>query len=106
MKIFLIDKYNNLNKFEKSLKEIEIENIEKKENCKFRMTKNDYILTSDENDLEGLDKLKNIIILVKNKEYKHIWNFVNRYKTLDVIDINMPSEYVAERIKRLVSDEK
>lgn len=102
MKIYFVDKYNTLNKF---IKEFDFENIERKEDCHFRMTKNDYVIFSDENDFDGLDKLKNIIILVKSKDYKHIWRLVTDYKTLDVIDIDMPTSYVAKRINRLVCEE-
>lgn len=102
MKIFCIDKYNNLNKI---IKNLDCESVERKEDCKFRMTKNDYVVISDCDDFNGLEKLKNIIVLVKDKNYKHIWKISNSYKTLDVIDINMPNEYIVKRIKRLV-DEK
>lgn len=102
MKFFYVDKFNNLNKL---VKNFDFESIERKEDCKFRMTKNDYVLISDEDSFEGLEKLKNVIVLVKNKEYKHIWKIANSYKVLDVIDIGMPIEYIAKRVSRLV-DEK
>ena len=102
MKVFCIDKFNTLNKY---IKNLDKDSIEIKENCKFRMTKCDVVITSDENSFEGLEKLKNIIILVKNKDYKFIWKLVNSYKTIDIIDINMPEEYILNRIKRVVSED-
>ena len=101
MKFFYIDKNNSLNKL---INNFEFENIERKEDCKFRMTKYDYALISDSDSFDGLEKLKNIIVLVSNKEYKHIWKMVSSYKVLDVIDINMSSEYIVKRINRLVKE--
>ena len=101
MKFFYIDKFNDLSNF---IKNFDFEAIERKEDCKFRMTKNDYVLISDSDSFEGLEKLKNIIVLVKNKDYKFIWKLSNLYKTIDVIDINMPVEYIVKRINRLVVD--
>lgn len=101
MKFFYIDKNNNLSKI---INKFEFENIERKEDCKFRMTKSDYVLISDLESFEGLDKLKNIIVLVDNKDYKHIWRIVSLYKVLDVIDINMSSEYIIKRVSELVKE--
>lgn len=101
MKFFYIDKNNSLNKL---VNNFEFENIERKEDCKFRMTKSDYVLISDLESFEGLDKLKNIIVLAANKEYKHIWKIVSSYKVLDVIDMNMTNEYITKRINRLVKE--
>lgn len=101
MKLFYVDKFNCLNKLVKSF---DFETIERKEDCKFRMTKNDYVLISDADSFDGLEKLKNIIVLARNKDYKHIWKISNEYKVLDVIDINMPIEYIVKRVKRLVAE--
>ena len=101
MKVYYVDKFNNLIKI---IKNLNYESVERKEDCKFRMTKNDYVIISDIDNFEGLEKLKNIIFLVKNKEYKSIWEILNSYKVLDVIDINMPVEYITKRINRLVDD--
>lgn len=106
MKIFFVDKYNNFNKLIKYIHDNGIESIERKEDLKFRMTKNDYVIMPDENPFEGLDKCKNIIMLASSKEYKHIWKLVNSYKTLDVISEDMPNEYILGRIKRLVVTEE
>ena len=102
MKLFFIDKYNELGNCLKELKKYEIENVERKEDCKLKMTKNDSIIFCDGNDFDGLEKLKNIIVLIKNKEKKYVWKLINNYKTIDVIDFEMPVEYICERIERLV----
>lgn len=102
MKLFFVDKYNELRNCIKELKNYDIENIERKEDCKFKMTKNDFVVFCDDNDFDGAEKLKNIIMISKQKEKKNIWNIVNNYKTIDVIDFEMPVEYICRRIERLV----
>lgn len=101
MKIYLIDKYKNKDFILKSFGD----EIEIKENCKFRMTKNDFVITSENEETEGLEKLKNIIFLTKNQEYKHIWKLANDYKTIDIIDENLKPEYIIERIKKKIGVE-
>ena len=77
MKIFLIDNCILIKRINRLLEEMTVEGIEVKDNCKFKMTKNDYVIISDEVNLEGLEKLKNIIILTKNKDYdRTIYSFV------------------------------
>ncbi|MBQ9314715.1 MAG: hypothetical protein IJ220_06990 [Clostridia bacterium] len=101
MKIYLIDNTRKLKKVGKELQEYF--NIETKENCKFKMTKNDYVILSDEvGNLEGLEKLKNIIILTIKKDYKYIWRLVNNHKALDIIDNALDENYIAQRIEKLV----
>ena len=102
MKIFLVGNTRKMNKISKILENNEIESIEIKENCKFRMTKNDYTILSDEYELADIDKLKNIIILVNRKDYKYIWKLSDTYKTLDIIDAYMNDEYIVERIKKVI----
>ena len=78
-------------------------NLEVREDCKFRMTKNDYVILSDElNDWSGLEKLKNIIMLVNKKEEKYIWNLVNQYHMVDIIDSNCDEKYILHRIEKIV----
>lgn len=98
MKIYLIDKYRKKDFIIKSFGD----EIEIKENCKFRMTKNDFVITSESEETEGLEKLKNIIFLTKNQEYKHIWKLANGFKTIDIIDESLKPEYIIERIKKKV----
>ena len=88
------------------LEDMGIEGIEAKENCKFKMTKNDFVVVSDEVKIEGLEKLKNIIILTKDKDYKYIWRLSNMYKTVDIIDGSMSEEYIAKRILKMVGREE
>lgn len=102
MKIFLVDKYNELGKHLRKLEKLDIVSVEKKDDCKFKMTKNDFAIITDNNEFEGIEKLKNIIVLTKKSEKNHIWNMINRYKVIDVIDFKMPVEYACERIERLV----
>lgn len=97
MKIYIVD---NTRKMKQIKKEFEDYNIEIKENAKFKMTKNDYVILSDEEGtLDGIENLKNIFVLVKDKNYKYIWKLANAYKTIDIIDGNLDAIYIAERIK-------
>lgn len=105
MKIYFVDKENHFNKLIQRIKQEVAETVERKEDLKFRSTKNDYIIVCDESLLDGLEKQKNIIFLVKNKEYKHIWKLSNNYKTVDLIDTEMCEDYIVKRIKRLVVKE-
>lgn len=101
MKIYLIDKYRNKDFILKSFGD----EIEIKESCKFRMTKNDFVITSENEETEGLEKLKNIIFLTKSQEYKHIWKLANDFKTIDIINENLKPEYIIERIKKKIGVE-
>lgn len=101
MKIYLIDKYKRKDFIIKNFNDY----IDVKEDCKFRMTKNDFVITSEDECVEGLEKLKNIIFLTKNQEYKHIWKIANDFKTIDIINENLSSEYIVERIKKKVGVE-
>lgn len=101
MKIYLIDKYKNKDFILKSFGD----EIEIKENCKFRMTKNDFVITSENEETEGLEKLKNIIFLTKSQEYKRIWKLANDFKIIDIIDENLKPEYIIERIKKKIGVE-
>lgn len=104
MKIYLIDNTSKIKRVKKELEQIFI--IETKENCKFKMTKNDFVVLSDETGtLEGLDKLKNIIFLTTNKDYKYIWKLVNQYKTIDIIDNNAEEDYIVKRVKKIIGRE-
>lgn len=105
MKIYLIDSNQKMKKIIRELEKLEIENIEIKNDNKFKMTKNDFVITCDETPLEGLEKLKNIIFLMNSKDYKYAWNMANNYKTIDLIDLNMPEEYIAKRIKNMLVKE-
>ncbi len=99
MKIFFVDK---LNKYKKIIRELDNENIELKEDCNFKMTKNDFAIIDGDLELENIDKLKNIIFLVNIYEYKRIWKYANNYKTLDIIDAKMPADYIASRINKFI----
>ena len=104
MKIYLIDNTKKIKKVKKELEETFI--VETKENCKFKMTKNDFVVLSDETGtLEELDKLKNIIFITTNKDYKYIWKLANQCKTIDIIDNSAEDNYIVKRIKKIVGRE-
>lgn len=102
MKLFLIDKYGKNYDMVKSLEKKGIENIEVKDNCKLRATKNDILVLLEDSDLEEIPKTTNIILVTKNKNVKFIWNFINTYHCIDVIDANMDRDYVVNRIAQRV----
>ena len=89
MKIFVVDKFNEFAKVIRKLEKIGYDGVERKENLKFRMTKNDYVILDDKQELEGLEKLKNI-------------KMVNDYKTIDIIDSGVSEEYLVNRIDKLL----
>lgn len=101
MKIYIVDNIRKLKKVKKELEEYFT--VESKENCNFKMTKNDYAIVCDEEgSLEGIDKLKNIIFTTNNKDYKYIWKIANELKTIDIIDINLNENFISNRIKKLI----
>ncbi len=99
MKIYVVNKNNELNKIANCLEDF---TIETKNDCKFKMTKNDYLIINEQ--MEGLDKQKNIFFITNSKEYKYIWNLVENYKTLDIIDSNLPVDYIVNRIKNKIKE--
>lgn len=103
MKIYIID---NTRKLKKIKNELEKEyDIEERDNINFKMTKNDYVILSDETkNIENLEKLKNIIILVEEKSYKYIWKLATEYKTIDIIDNEQDEKYIVERIKTTIKN--
>ena len=102
MKIFVVDKFNEFAKVIRKLEKIGYDGVERKENLKFRMTKNDYVILDDKQELEGLEKLKNIIMILNDKNLKNVWKMVNDYKTIDIIDSGVSEEYLVNRIDKLL----
>ena len=97
MKICLLDTTRKLKKVKKILEQEFV--VETKENLYFKMTKNDYVIVSNEvGTLEGLEKLKNIFLLTENKEYHFVWQCMMQYKLIDVIDNQLEESYIANRI--------
>lgn len=99
MKIYIVDKYNELNKL---INEFNEDNIEIKNDCKFKMTKNDFLIVCEK--MEGLEKLKNIFFLTKSNDYKYIWNLANNYKTIDIIDFKLSADFIVNRIKNKIKE--
>ncbi len=98
MKLFLIDKYGKNYDIVKSLENKGIENIEVKENCKLRATKNDVIVLLEDSDIEEIPKTPSVILVTKKKNVKFIWSFINTCHCIDVIDANMARDYIINRI--------
>ena len=100
MKVYLIENSKKMIKIKKELEEF---NIESREDFKIKMTKNDFVIVNDDKEKTNeIEKLKNIIFITNEKDYKHIWKLANNYKTIDIIDSNQSEEYIATRIKRLI----
>lgn len=102
MKIFVVDKFNKHGKTIRKLGKIGYDAVERKENLKFRMSKNDYVILDDEQELDGLEKIKNIIMILKDKNYKNVWKFADRCKTIDIIDSDVSEDYLVYRIDKLL----
>lgn len=100
MKIYIVDNTRKMKEIKRALEEY---NIEIKETTRFKMTKNDYVILSDEEGtLDGIENLKNVIILVKDRNYKYIWKLANTYKTVDIIDGSMDTKYIVSRIEKSI----
>ena len=102
MKIFLIDKYGKYYDLVKKLHKNGIANIEVKNDCNIRLTKNDFVIYVDDNESIEISKTPSIIILTDNKEPNYIWNIANKYNCNDIIDINLDVDYIAKRIANIL----
>ena len=100
MKIFLLDNDKIMKKIKKQLEEEYV--IESKNDCNFKMTKNDFAIINNFYPIDGIEKLKNIIFLTNNKEYNVVWNLATTYKTIDVIDCNQSDGYIINRIQKII----
>lgn len=82
------------------LEELEMENIEHKENVKHRINKTDFVITVDfENEYEEYKKINNLIILTDKSDKKEIWNMANKLNTKDIIELKKDNEdYISQRI--------
>ena len=101
MKLYFV---TNTKKVKAIQKRVEIQCItEEKTNIEFKMTKNDFVVLSNEKgNLDNMEKLKNIILLTCDKTQKYIWRMIHQYKIIDIIDIDMDEKYIAERIQQVI----
>lgn len=105
MKIYVVSSNRQMQKLKMELEKSY--DVEEKENGKIRMTKNDFVLLSDEEGtLEGMEKLKNIIFLASHQEPSYVWKLVTQYKTIDIIDSRMEEEYIVSRVQRVIQQER
>ena len=101
MKIYMIDRTRKLKKIKKALEQDFV--VESKEDAHFKMTKNDFVILSDEEGTwEDVDKLKNIIALVSHYEEAYIWDLVTRYAMVDIMDVQLEENDMIHRIKRTI----
>ena len=98
MRVFLVDKYGKNYDLVKRLNENGIENIEVREDCKAKTTKNDFIILIDNFECDGLSKNSKIVMITKNKDSKIIWKFINTYNCVDIIDESLDRDYIVNRI--------
>ncbi len=103
MKIFLIDKYGKNSDIANYIKKLGVENIETRQDCKIKATKNDYIIIFEDEQEENIPKTANIILITNNKDKKYIWNFVNKHNCADIIDATMDRNYISQRISTKIS---
>ena len=105
MKLYIINNTRKLKKIKHFLESNYEISIEDKEDSNFKMTKNDFVLISDESkSLDGLEKLKNIIVLTQNKDYRYIWNIANNFKIIDIIDNDLTEDYISNRIVKNINN--
>lgn len=108
MKIYLIDKYRKNTKLVKILKEHGLENIEQKDDTKYRINKTDVVISIElENDQESYKKINNLIVLTQSSDKNQIWNIANKLNTRDIIQIKENNEdYMANRIIKCIGEIK
>ena len=102
MKVFLIDKSGRNNDIANNLKKLGIENIEIREDCKMKATKNDYIVIFEDKETD-ISKTSNVILITTNKDKKFIWNFANNHNCIDIIDATQDRTYIAQRIQTAIT---
>lgn len=102
MKIYLVssDKYMSNQIIDNIL------NIEQKENCQFKSTKNDFTILFNALDISGLSKSSQIILVTENKDSKFIWDFINTYNCVDIIDSTLDRNYIIKRISDDIKDKQ
>lgn len=104
MKIYFIDKTGKNNGIVKKLIEKGYENVEIKNTYSFKSTKSDYVILSEYNkydkDNDLLSKYNNLIIVSKNIEKETIYDYIKKYKVIDIITGKATDEYIAERIAK------
>lgn len=100
MKVYIIDKNKKNLNIIKSIPEADV-----KDTYKYKATKNDYTIIFDmplKEEIADAKKLNNIIFITNKLDEKSIWELINEYKTVDIINAEMEEEYIIERcIKRI-----
>lgn len=105
MKVYLLENNRKIKRLKNALEKTLA--VEGKENTNFRMTKNDIVIVSDEEVFpQGIEKLKNIIFITKQKEYHYIWKLAMQYQTIDIIDSQLEETAMIQRIMKRIGKEK
>ncbi len=104
MKIYFIDKTGKNGRIAKELQTRGYENVEIKNTYSFKCTKSDYVILSEYNkhdkDNEMLCKYNNLIIISKDIDKDTIYDYIRKYKVIDIITEKATDEYIAERITK------
>jgi len=104
LKIYFIDKYRKNLKISKAFKDVDI-----KESFKFKKAKEDFVIATElpaEEDIKDAKRLDNIIFITEDIKDKNIWNLATKFKTIDIIDMNMNEDYIINRCRRIMEEYK
>ncbi len=91
-------------KVKNAIEKAGIENIEVKENVKFRINKSDVVILTDaKKDLEEYKKINNLILITTTNEEKEILNYCENLRVMDILYDDLKNhEYIGKRIAKLL----
>lgn len=104
MKIFLIDKYNKNLDLANGIMACGEENVEIKEGQNFRVCKNDFLIVTDDVDIDNISKTAKLIVLTRNKKPQFYWKLINNYNCIDIIDDAIDRNYIINRISKKIHE--
>ena len=104
MRIYFIDEKGKNLCIKKIIEDEGIQNIEHKENLKFRINKTDIVITTDfKNNYDDYKKVNQLIIITRSSDKNEIWNMTEKLNTIDIIfDDLKNSEYIGKRIAKIL----
>ncbi len=89
----------------KSIEKAGIENIEVKENLKFRINKSDVVIVVEpKEEISEYKKINNLIVITSNKEKNKVYRMSELLNTMDIIyNDSKKYDYIGNRIYKLLA---